>query len=75
MQFNWKWLCGYWSKEGGWLRLGTGGEGLVLTRACPLFSERNGYIKSLKLFFGWRIRFLSKPTKTFQKSKEDNVPD
>lgn len=60
--FNWKILCGCWYDGGGWFRFGQKGYGLSLTSAGPLFSERNGYKKSLKIGFGWRILFVP-PTK------------
>ena len=56
--FNWKIICGYWCAEGGWFRFGQKGFGLALTCSRPLFSERNGNRKSLKIGFGWRIRFV-----------------
>lgn len=62
MKFNWKYLSGAWIKQGGWLRYGQDNIGLILTCAKPLYSERTRCEKTLKLPFGWRIRFLPKTT-------------
>ncbi len=46
------------SGSGFWFRLF--GYGLHFTNAEPLFSERNGYEKRLKLLSGWRVKFIKK---------------
>lgn len=46
--------CGY----GLWFRIY--GYGIHFTNEPKLFSERNGYKKSLPLPFGWRIKLLKK---------------
>ncbi len=58
--FNWKVLCGQWSKGHGWFRFGRKGFGLCVKNTEPLFSERYGYIRTLKLGFGWRLQFISR---------------
>lgn len=41
-----------------WVRVRGIGHGLAIKRTSPLFSERNGYVKSLPLPFGWRVVIL-----------------
>ena len=54
----------YWKKDnpfsgsGFWFRIL--GYGLHFTDAPPLFSERNGYTKKIKLPFGFRMGFLKR---------------
>ncbi len=39
------------------------GWGVQLKNTKPLFSERNGYVKTYWLPFGWRSRFLKRVKK------------
>jgi hypothetical protein len=41
-----------------WIRVKYLNYGLEIKSTKPLFSERNGYVKSIKLIFGWRLAFL-----------------
>lgn len=49
----------YFSKDLIWWRP-FGGRGICIKRTKPLFSERNGYSKTYRLGFGWRLAFLPK---------------
>lgn len=49
---------GFLSKDLYWVRVRGIGYGLSLKRTPPLFSERNGYVKTLPLPFGWRVAIL-----------------
>jgi len=60
MKFNFKYLCGYFCKEGFFIRLGVSGVGVNVVNTRPLYSERNGHKKAYKLGFGWRFRWLEK---------------
>lgn len=64
-EINWGWLqVAIWKREsskdhsgsGGWIRIF--GKGFSVTNGMKLFSERNGYQKSLKLPCGYRARIL-----------------
>jgi hypothetical protein len=50
----------YKDEEGFWFRFGLRGPGLSFRNRNyeMLFSERNGYRKSLKLPYGWRVLWL-----------------
>jgi hypothetical protein len=53
---------GYISRNLVWCRLWSNGYGLCVKRTPPLFSERNGYRRTYRLGFGWRLEWL-KPWK------------
>jgi hypothetical protein len=55
--FDYKLFYGLIAKEFIWIRIIGLKFGISLTKKMPLFSERYGYKKSLKLF-GWRIQWL-----------------
>lgn len=41
-----------------WIRMQKVGWGISIKKTEKLFSERNGYVKSLPIGFGWRITIL-----------------
>ena len=53
-----RWIAIYIDTDVVWFRL-RNDLGLWIGRTPKLFSERNGYVKSLPLGFGWRAKVLS----------------
>lgn len=51
-----RFFCYYLSTDVLWFRVL--GRGLAFKRTPPLFSERNGYRRSLTLLGGWRVSLL-----------------
>lgn len=57
-EFNFNFLCGHFSKNLIWIRLGVNSRGFKLARTSMLFSERYGYKKYFQLPFKWRLSYI-----------------
>lgn len=55
--FDYKLFYGFISKDLIWIRIAGLTYGFSLNKKPPLFSERYGYKKYIKIF-GWRVRWL-----------------
>ncbi len=55
--FDYKVFYGFIAKGLIWIRIVGLGYGVSLSKKLPLFSERYGFIKYVKVF-GWRVRWL-----------------
>ena len=55
--FDYKDFYGFNAKGLNWIRIVGLGYGVSLIKKLPLFSERYGFIKYVKVF-GWRVRWL-----------------